>query len=1065
MAALDGVLPELIGAAGAAGGGAEVVKSLRFYNDYSQYLTRTPSSAGNRRTFTFSTWLKRSYIDSSAMRRFFSAGATSVSSGNVTLAFYQDTLFFQISTSTYRITSSQVFRDPTAWYHIVLAVDTTQATSTDRVKFYVNGVQITDFGTAGYPTQNLDTAVNNTEQQLVGCGVDSGGAVPDGAFDGYMADCYLIDGSALDPTSFGSFDDSGVWQVSSYSGSYGTNGFHLFDFANESAIGHDSSGNENDYTGFNFLAETGQYLDHITGTERSGFEWAQMFDANLDQGAVPNPGSSFTFTPSPSISFTTLALYAYKDSSPGQIKINGTDITSQVPNHNGIGPNQRTVITGLTSPFTSLQNISLGSLANVVVAGIEIDGELLLDTGEALSILFDVPVNGDQGDTGAGGELSGNYCTWNPLSPVNPVISNGALDVQPGNNGRANSTMSVSSGKWYWEAKLTARSTYGSASANLIGLGDIENTGEIGYQSTSWGYRDDGQKLHNTVLASYGAAFAIGDIIGIAFDADNGTLTFYKNGSSQGQAYSGISGSYGPIAGRNGSATADFAFNFGQRPFAYSAPTDHKALCTTNLTASTIGDGQDYFEAIPYAGNGASNTVTGTQFTPSFVWLKSRGGAYSHFLHDIVRGGTKAVFADNTNAEYDYSPSGVTSFNSNGFTVNGAYAANYVGSSNIAWAWNGGSSTTTVNAGDENSSNYDSSAVWSSAITLSGGSTAVGKPLTNGFDGNLSTATEGDSTNEYAELAISTTIAAGGVRVYAAVTSGNPLVINLYNGGSNVETVSAGSSGAKWYSTSTYAGPITKIRIERTGRAFEFNSVEVNGKRLLDTGVTPVDNFPSIASSVRASTTAGFSVVTFTGTGSNETVAHGLSAEPYFLLTKCRESGFNWAVYHQNTGNTGRWMLNNTLAFDTSSTFWNDTTPTSSLFSIGSFFANGNTFVAYCFAPVEGYSKFGTYIGNGSTNGTYVYLGFKPRFVLLRNASVSGNDWKIFDGARDPDNVVTQVLSPNSTSAELFNNGLDFLANGFKWRDSGSAQNGNGNEIIYAAFAENPFQANGGLAR
>ena len=149
------------------------------------------------------------------------------------------------------------------------------------------------------------------------------------------------------------------------------------------------------------------------------------------------------------------------------------------------------------------------------------------------------------------------------------------------------------------------------------------------------------------------------------------------------------------------------------------------------------------------------------------------------------------MFADNTNAEYDYSPSGVTSFNSNGFTVNGAYGANYVSSSNIAWAWNGGSSTTTVNAGDENSSNYDSSTVWSSAITLSGGSTV--KPLTNGFNGDLSTATEGDSINEYAELAISTTVAAGGVRVYAAVTSANPLVINLYNGGSNVETVSAGS--------------------------------------------------------------------------------------------------------------------------------------------------------------------------------------------------------------------------------------------------------------------------------
>ena len=127
------------------------------------------------------------------MRRFFSAGATSVSTGNVTLAFYQDTLFFQISSSSNRITSSQVFRDLSAWYHIVLAVDTTQSTASNRVKIYVNGSQVTEFGTEGYPSQNTDTAVNNTEQQLVGCGVDSGGTVPDGAFDGYMADVYLID--------------------------------------------------------------------------------------------------------------------------------------------------------------------------------------------------------------------------------------------------------------------------------------------------------------------------------------------------------------------------------------------------------------------------------------------------------------------------------------------------------------------------------------------------------------------------------------------------------------------------------------------------------------------------------------------------------------------------------------------------------------------------------------------------------------------------------------------------------------------------------------------------------
>ena len=150
--------PLLATAAGAgAAATANITKSLRFNNGDNPYLNRTPSSAGNRRTFTFSCWVKRTILGSSLMRRFFAAGASSVSSGNVTLAFYQDALFFQISSSSYRITSSQVFRDVASFYHIVLAVDTTQATDSNRVKIYVNGSQITDFGKVGSPSHHKDT--------------------------------------------------------------------------------------------------------------------------------------------------------------------------------------------------------------------------------------------------------------------------------------------------------------------------------------------------------------------------------------------------------------------------------------------------------------------------------------------------------------------------------------------------------------------------------------------------------------------------------------------------------------------------------------------------------------------------------------------------------------------------------------------------------------------------------------------------------------------------------------------------------------------------------------------
>jgi hypothetical protein len=119
---------------------------------------------------------------------------------------------------------------------------------------------------------------------------------------------------------------------------------------------------------------------------------------------------------------------------------------------------------------------------------------------------------------------------------------------------------------------------------------------------------------------------------------------------------------------------------------------------------------------------------------------------------------------------------------------------------------------------------------------------------------------------------------------------------------------------------------------------------------------------------------------------------------------------------------------------------------------------NGNTQVAYCWAPIAGYSAFGSYTGNGSTDGPFVYLGFRPRFVLFKNISAAANDWKIFDANRNTYNVITSVLYPNLSNAEETNTGLDFGSNGFKVRDSGSAFNGSGNTIVYAAFAEMPFK-------
>ena len=231
----------------------EIDQSIRFNDDDSAYLNRTPGSAGNRRTFTFSCWVKRANI-TSANAPIFSAG------GDDWLMFLSaNTLGFNSDgTNNYRIVTTQLFRDPGAWMHVVLRVDTTNATAGDRLRLYINGSEVTDLGTDTNPTLNLDTAFNNTGEHSIGKLVGSSQY-----FDGYLAEINHIDGSSLGPGSFGETNsDTGQWVPKKYSGSYGTNGFFI-DGRDSSDLGDDESGNGNDYASNN-LATADQVPDSPT---------------------------------------------------------------------------------------------------------------------------------------------------------------------------------------------------------------------------------------------------------------------------------------------------------------------------------------------------------------------------------------------------------------------------------------------------------------------------------------------------------------------------------------------------------------------------------------------------------------------------------------------------------------------------------------------------------------------------------------------------------------------------------------------------------------------------------
>ena len=768
-------------------GGFTIANSLRFRSSASAYLNRTPASAGNRQTWTWSGWAKRGSLGSAQM--LFSVSAASTD--NDRLLFYfgaSDTLQVDGATNNFRNTT-QVFRDPSAWYHIVLVVDTTQATANNRMSLYVNGTQITAFSNTYNLAQNANMGVNTASEHDIGRFVTGASNY----FDGYLTEINFIDGQALTPSSFGEIDSTtGVWKAKRYTGTYGTNGFRL-NFSNGTStttLGYDSSGNGNNWT-----------TNNISLTAGSTYDW--MIDS-----PTKFPGSSY-----------------------------------------GVG----------------------------------------------------------------------NYAVLNAVAS-DGTISNANLTIAwTGGNSAKPSTIGMSSGKWYCEIYMDSAGT--AALPGLIPSTMIPTVGYPGSISGSYGYYYDGQKYTGGAGSAYGASYTTGDIIGISFDADAGSLTFYKNGVSQGVAFSGIAaGTWFFAAGHSGTCT--MSLNFGQRPFAYTPPSGYKSLCTQNLPGVTIQNGAAYMAATTYTGTGSSvtisNAVNGVSFQPDFVWIKRRNLTANHQLYDSIRGVQKALYSDLTSQELTQT-GGITAFLSNGITVGSDAGVNGSGDTQVAWNWKAGGTAVTNTAG-------------------------------------------------------------------------------------------------------------------------------------------------SITSSVSANQTAGFSVVTYTGTGSAATVGHGLGIAPSMVIVKRRNSTGDWCVWHTSVystyGSAYLLFLNSTDQALSSTTVFNGNT-TSTTFPVvtnSAVNASGGTYVAYCFAAIPGYSAFGSYTGNGSADGPFVYCGFRPKYVLIKRTNDISN-WTIRDTSRDPYNVTTLDLYSNLSNAETSGPNIDILSNGFKCRDAGGgATNASGSTYIFACFAENPFQ-------
>ena len=701
----------------------------------SAYLTRTPSSEGNRKTWTWSGWVKRSGLETN--QRVFQA--RDANTGNQTFIQFRtdDKLYVGGNSDVFLVNTDNVFRDLHAWGNLTIRFDTTQSTAANRIRIYWNGVQQDLSGTQ--PTQDYATAqINSTLVHRIGN--DSGGGSE--YYDGYLSDVYLLDGTSVSPVdNFIELDSNGVYQSKLYNGgSYGTNGFHLnFDDATSTTtISADQSGKGNDYT-----------------------------------------------TNSISVS-----------------------------------------------------------------AGADNDS------------LFDVPNNKSQTESGAGGQLSGNYATWSKLvqqKSTGTTISDGGLKTTC--SGTRSTTMSTFplKGKTYWEV------TFGSGTYNYIGMTQADgfntqanqNSGikYTGYKDYSYGWQQtDGKLYKNSNILATPGTYSNGDVLGWAYDADNNILKLYKNGSLVHTENSIENAQYYPAITHSESATS--TTNFGQRAFEHTAPSGYKPVCTALLPTPTIADGSDHFDTSLWTvpSGSANTTISGLSFAPDLLITKNRSQSYEGSVYDTVRGDDKYLkLLSNSATSTESTAATRVNLTSDGFVLeadndNSNYGA---GSNSVGWVWNAGTSTVSNTDGDITTSLRVNTTAKFSIATYSGSGTngdTIGHGL--GVEPDFCIIKARNKTDDW--------------RVYhSALGTGKTPALNSNN---------AASSGANWQSVSS-----TTLGLQNDSA---INSSSYNYLALFFAAVEGYSAFGS-----------------YTGNGSSDGTFVETGFRPALVLQKRSDGSGDWTIH------------------------------------------------------------------------------------------------------------------------------------------------------------------------
>jgi len=561
----------LMGAAGQSDAAYTIDQSCRFNNDDSAYLYRTPGSSGNRKTWTFSTWLKKCNSQGALLG---SGEDHTVNNNYIWIGWHGATNGLSVqcynTPESFHVQTSALARDPSAWFHVVVAFDTTQSTASNRVKIFINGSQETSLSATTYPSEDEEFQINHTEMQMVGSNYEgpSGGGY---YWDGYLAETYLIDGTALTPSSFGETNSTtGQWVPIEVAGlTYGTNGFR-FSYEDSSAFGDDTSGEGNDYTSSGLAA-----ADQVTDSPTDNFcTWNTV-------NRQPASGN-------------TLVL------SEGNLElVNGTYETHSILSTHRLHGKQYMEIKLLSSIN------SAGTSHNI---GVVEEGTII----PAANFAY-------YSDTFSG-----------MLFPFLVSYSDGVADP--------------------------AEPDYGTlANGDTLGFAISEDDGKF------WCRIDDGDWLGG------------GDP-----ETTSSTPTGTFSNITIGQWIDTV---HGP--------TDKNTSDFGQLGYAYTAPSGYETVSSANLDDPTIADPSGSFQTTLYTGDGSTQSIDqggNSTFEPDLVWIKNRDAADNHCWFDSVRGATKLLSSNNTDAESTDADT-LTAFDSDGFSLGDDDKVNTDTEKYVGWQW------------------------------------------------------------------------------------------------------------------------------------------------------------------------------------------------------------------------------------------------------------------------------------------------------------------------------------------------------------------------------------------